>query len=383
MKTSELNLISQVEKLAFISYQDARLPHILSESVSRIAAALLSPAAICDAIFHALMIAPTCLYAIGKSLYLREMDFTLPWQHLQRVRNAVAPILLGSLCGLLHPYFGLVVSEPTDKHAVIGMLSSNTDQFFETPCSPIHSLSILETLAQTHQYAEKDEKREEIFSAEHVQLIKDAKYFEKSLESLHAQEFMHKITNITLCAMHIIMESIQRSRLSPLNQEIWIRASGLLIPVLTAVDMAIVCLVQTFFMLTGVVQAISGRSPVYTEVTIDPLMHASFLIQNILKTVGNLLGTVVWFVSPLTGFKLSLMLPSYFFKMQFRLLMMKIRLKMHFAANDSCFAIPIVFGNGVSSTLSFPTHNTHKTYLIVEKKEDKFNLYWVIGPLFI
>ncbi len=109
---------------------------IASEVTGRLAAAiLLSPAAALDIVLHSLLVLPTFVYAIGKSIHQRQPDFTLPWQHLQRIRNAIAPLLLGSAFGVLHPSAGLAMSEATDKHAVIGMLSSNILQLegLETP----------------------------------------------------------------------------------------------------------------------------------------------------------------------------------------------------------------------------------------------------------
>lgn len=44
------------------------------------------------------------------------------------------------------------------------------------------------------------------------------------------------------------------------------------------------------------------------------------------------------------------------------------------------FVIPIVYGLGECTALSIPTHTTHKTYLIVEKKNQAFNLHWVNRP---
>lgn len=382
MKTSELSFLSSAEKLTLEAYQFPRKYSTgASEIISRLAAAiLLSPAAALDLTFHSVLVLPTFIYSIGKSIYLRQIDFTLPWQHIQRVRNAVAPLLLGSAFGVLHPFAGLAMSEATDKHAVIGMLSSNTNQNLETPCSPIHSLSIVENIAKKHRYAQSGGVKKEIFSLEHVKILNDVKNLGKSLEALQAQEFIHKITNVTLFVMAKIKIGIENSNLSELSKAILVRLSGLLVPVLTTIDITITLLVQTFFLTTGIARLISGRGPIYTEVTTNPLMHASFLIQNILKSVGNLVGTFVWFVSPMSGFKVSLLPANLFFRLQMNILMLQIRWKMHFSQNNEKFVVPIIFGNGDCSALSVPTHSMHMTYLIVEKKVGSFNLYWVNRP---
>jgi hypothetical protein len=372
MKTPEISFLSGAQIITLSAY---KLPQessiVASEVIGRIAAAiLLSTAAALDLVFHSLLVLPTFIYAIGQSIYLKQADFTIPWQHLQRIQNAVAPLLLGSAFGLIHPLAGLWVSEPTDKHAVMGMLSSNTCSSLETPCSPIHSLSIVENLARRISG--------EIFSAEHIKVLTEAKELEGSLEVLQVQEWIHKITNLTLFVMAHIKTSIESSYCGYSN--LLVRVSGLLIPLLTAVDLAIALLAQAFFLVTGIVRFISGRGPTYTEVTVNPLMHVLFLIQNILKAVGNLVGTLVWFVSPMTGFRVSLAPANLFFKLQMKILMSQIKGQLQSASENSRFAIPILFGNGEASALSIPSHSMHKTYLIVEKQNGKFNLYWVNRP---
>lgn len=382
MRLSNLSFLSGAERLTLMAYHAPRQSSvIISEVISRLAALiLLSPGAALDLVFHSALILPACTFAIGKSIYQRKADFHLPWEHLQRIRNAVTPLLFGSLFGMVHPFAGLTISEPTDKHIVLGILSSHTSHKFVTPCSPIHSLALIEETAQRHRFVEKDGNKREIFSEEDLQIIRELGKFEASLECLQAQEYIHKITNVTLVAMDAIRNAIYNTRLNPLTKEIAVRVSGVLIPVLTAVDMTIAILAQTFFLATGIAQLISGRGPIYTEVTTNPIMHLTFLIQNLLKVTGNLVGTGVWFISPMTGFRVSLLPATLFFKMQMNLLMSQIKTKMDDARDNTRFALPIVFGQGVCSAFSVPTHSMHKTYLIIEKKNHRFNLYWVNRP---
>jgi hypothetical protein len=147
--TASISFISYAEKLTLMAYHGPRNHSVvLSEIISRLAACVfLSAAAALDIGMHTLFVLPTFMYALGKSIYQWKADFNLPWQHIQRIQNAVAPLLLGSALGLIHPFAGIAMSEPTDKHIALGMLSSNAREDFETPCSPIHSLSIVEELA--------------------------------------------------------------------------------------------------------------------------------------------------------------------------------------------------------------------------------------------
>lgn len=380
--TANFSFLSGAEKLTTFAYEGLRNYSVVaSEVVGRVAAAvLLSPCAALDIATHTILLLPTSLYAAGKSICQGESDFTLPWQHVQRICNAVTPLFFGSLFGVLHPFAGIVMCEPTDKHIAFGMLSSNTNAVLKTYCSPVHSLSILEKLAKCHRYAEKDGVKREIFSPEHVKMFTEAKELEESLEALQAQEYIHKITNITLFVMAEIKIGLSKSSLPELSKEVLVRLSGLLIPVLTSVDIAVTLLAQGFFLATGIVQSLSGRGPIYTEVTTKPSMHIAFLVQNILKAVGNMAGMLVWFVSPMTGFQVSLWPASTFFKMQLGQLVKGLKAQMDSAKENDRFMIPIVFGEGKCSALSVPTHDMHKTYLVIEKKNSLFNLAWVNRP---
>lgn len=370
---ASISFVSGAEKIVLGSYLYlGQHSQLLAEIVGRVAAvALLSLSAALDIVFHTAMALPAFLYAIGKSIICWEADFTLPWQHLQRIRNAVAPLLLGSVFGGVAPYAGLFMSEPTDKHIVTGMLSSNTCSFSETPCSPVHSLRMASEIASSCK---------EVFSDSERRSLQDAAGYEYSLEALQAQEYIHKITNITLYAIANIVSAIENSHLNEFSKEALTRLAGVLIPILTAVDLVIVALMQAFFLTTGLIRLISGRGPIYTEATTNPLMHVSFLIQSILKVVGNLVGSLVWFISPMDGYKVSLFLPHLYFKIEMAIFNLGLKARMFFMKENSRFLLPIVYSEGECSALSVPTHSMHKTYLIVERKEGLFNLYWVNRP---
>ncbi len=375
MKSSNISLLSFAERLTLLGYYGPKEKSVIvSETVGRVAGfVLLTPAAAIDLSFHSLSILPAFLYCLGKSVIKWKVDFYLPWQHLQRVRNAVSPLLLGSISSVLHPLAGIVVSEPTDKHIALGILSSNTKNNCETPCSPIHNLSIVGSLA--HKYRKK-----EIFSAEHLKAINSAGDYERSLEFLQAHTFVQRISNVTLNVMAKIQISTNNSNLNGFNKALIIRASGLLIPLLAPVDAAIALAAQTFFAATGIIQALSGRGPIYTEITKNPLLHASLLLQTIIRSVGTLIAAPVWMVSPMAGLKVIVFSSNLVFNIQNKLQLLRIKVQMHFAKNDSRFVLPIVTGSEDSSVFSRPFESMHTTYLIVEKKEKAFNLYLVNRP---
>ncbi len=379
---SEWSFVGCAEKIVLATYDLPReVSPVVAEVVSRVAAVvLLSPAAVLDIAFHSFCVIPSFVFALGSSLYYRQLDMVLPWQHIERVRNATVPLFFGSVFGLIHPFAGLALSEPLDKHAVLGILSSHAGIQCDTPCSPITSLAIIEEIATENQYVEVNGEQKEVFPKSYVKAIQEAKSYEESLEKLQAQEFIHKITNVTLYVMAHIVIGISGSSLNELNKAILVRVSGILIPVLTAIDMTITLVASAFFLAVGAVRLLSGKGPIYTEVTTDPLMHASFLIQNMLKAAGNMIGACVWAVSPMTGFEISLKPAHFFFHWQLDLMMKRIESRLQLLQEGEQMLVPIGYTTGSSHAFSIPTHNMHKTYLIVQKKNDLYSLAWVNRP---
>jgi hypothetical protein len=370
----KFSFIDCAEKVTAKVYsQTSKVSILAAEILGRLAALLLSPAAALDICFHTLMIIPTFFCSLVK------WDFTSPWQHLQRVRNAIAPLVLGTAMGILHPYAGIAVSEPTDKQAVTGMLSSNGRTRFTTPCSPIHSMSIVEDLAKDHP---KDEQGNRIFSEEHVRVIGESKDFEKYLEMFQAQEFVFKITNVMMITMAAIVRAVENSSMDPIWKDVLIRVAGLIIPALLIIDLALEIFMQAFFLAAGAIRCISGRGPIYTESTTNPLMHISFFLQYILKIVGQVIAIPIWFISPRKGLEVGFSLSCQFFKAEkMSLLMLKVRYKLRSLQENERTMIPIAYNTDrYARVLSAPFKGMHKTYLLVEKKDNLFNLYWVNRP---
>lgn len=382
VSSSNFSLISLAELVTFTAFETPKqyLP-ITGHLIGRVVGvALLSVAAALEIVAHTILIFPAILYAIGKSVYQRELDFTLPWQHLQRIQNAVYPLFFGSAFAFIHPYAGLYTTEQTDKIAVLGMLGSNLYNSTETPCSPVHSLSIIERIATKIQTVEKEGKTIEIFPETHLNAVRCAIEYEKGFQQLQAQEFLYKLTNLNLYVMGAIHGAIEESYMSVVQKESLKRLSGILIPFLGAIDLIMGLALQTFFLTTGVCHWISGRGPTYTEVTANPLLHVEFLIQTTLKTVGLLIGNCIWFIHPLSGFKVSLLPGTAFFNLQLSSWLAKLESSLKNGKEGAIETIPILLGNGEASVLSIPSHSMHKTYLTIKKVDGKFDLYWTNRP---
>lgn len=384
MRSSELSFLSSAQKLTLSSYEQLRKSSIFgSEIIGRVAAGiLLSPAAALDIGMHSILMPASFIYCIGASIYKKKGDFSLAVEHLQRIRNSVSPLFFGSSFGILHPLAGLALSEQADKHSVIGMLSSNIERELTTACSPLDSLSIVENLAMNHQYALSgtSSEKKQIYSKEHLEILGEIKDLEGSLELLQAQEYVHSIGNITHFAMGKLLGSIESSSLKPTHQQILKRASGLLMPILSGIDLTITLLAETFFIATGITRMISGRGPIYTEITSNPLMHLSFMLQGALKFASAVFAAPIWFISPNESLKASSLPVKLFFNYQMERMLSQIESKIKSLDDKKRLIVPVLYQVPTSSKFSMPFNGLHQTYLIIEKSADSFNLYWVNRP---
>ena len=376
MNTASFSFLSECQKITLTTYRECnKCSAILAEVSSRVVGiALLSLGAALDFVYHGVMIFPTLIYVVGKSVATGRCDFKLPWQHLQRMRNSVAGVVFGSACSVIHPFFGLGMAEPTDKHVVLGMLAPGQGtQLREAPCSPLHTYEIVGDVAK---------RNPDHFTKEHVKLIRQVRCYEHVSEILQNQEFIQKLTNITLLVLAKLLFAIEGSKLNGRVKEIAVRAIGIFVPILAVVDAAIALLLQSLFLVTGAVHLVSGRGPMYTEITWNPLTHITFMVQNVLKLVGNLIGTVLWFVKPRLGFKASLSLPLGFFKVQLFALNCFVKCQLRCLGEGEKAAFPVLFGQAdkVCEVFTMPTHELHKTYLVVLKVDGKYNLSWVNRP---
>jgi hypothetical protein len=131
MISSHISITNRAEQLSLVFYNGTfsnRLGHtalkpvamaIETQIFSRIAGLLISPAAILELSFNLAALPLVAIFCVGRSIYLRNGDFTHVKYHIQRIRDAVLPVIFGSLFGLIHPYLGTYAAEPT-KNTSLG-----------------------------------------------------------------------------------------------------------------------------------------------------------------------------------------------------------------------------------------------------------------------
>ena len=381
MKTSQVSFVSLAEMAtdgAFIGLgkRSAVLGHVCGRVV---AVATLSLGGAADIVFHGAMVVPAVFWAVGSSIVYLKWNVSLPWQHLQRVKNAVSPLLFGSVFGLIHPMAGIFMSEPCDKHIAMAALAANVEipggeREFSTPCSPVQTLSMVKNIGRM---ARLHSSKKHLFSDNHMRAINKAQAMEKDLEAIQAQEYLHQITNLSLHGRNWMIERIASLPLSSSGKMLAIRALAITFPVLAAIDLVAAVFLEGVMLIAGVQQLLTGRGPIYTEITQNPLFHVKFIIHAALKTVGTLLSTFVWPFSMEGAYKTSQFCTQIFYSLQMNYIMLKLRYSMWRLKEGEMTMVPIVFGLSDGSSLSLPFNSMHKTYVVIEKKDEAFNLYWI------
>jgi hypothetical protein len=285
--TSNISFTSTIQNLCLKNYSDCDDEIFINEIIKRIPTILLSPAAIADFTFHTFILPFSIIYAIGKSIYMCKADFIIPWQHLQRIREAVFPILFGTVFGIIHPYLGLYATEPKMKHVVGGFLLSNSpNKNINIIASPIASYK--ETI-KTIKNLPKNLR----FPKEYLKLIKKTMEWEKSLEKIQSIEmFDFKIT-------YTLMKELQEefydrksithhtSILKILIRLVNHMACNVYIvigyPILATMDIIAAITTSSILLITGLIQIFGAKSPAYLETTSSPLLH----IYSIAKIISR------------------------------------------------------------------------------------------------
>lgn len=347
---------------------------------SRVAGLLISFAAALDLAVHLIILPFALAYAIGRSIYNRKCDFILPYHHLQRVRDAVFPLLFGSLFGLIHPYLGTYAAEPTKKHIATGILLSGTAKDkFDTVCSPLTTMSevtILNSQMDENFRLSKQERK----------WLKQIQFWEGEFEKIQSIDFFN--LRLTYKLSRNIQLTIDDSRLPLLLKEIAKRISLATYPIFMSLDLTIMAFATIISLGTLVVKIIGGQSPAYLEKAWTP----EVLIYNIVKIPLFLISATLGFILSLFHPETGLMCHRYsmdglaWVPFKIKLLGLKLRLRMMKIGDTIILPSVEVFSPekmAKSRLPLLPTYGSHMRYLLIEKtEEDTFQAELIErGPL--
>ena len=297
MRTSALSLLSECQHLVLNlseTPRDSIAGTIQSVVISRLAGLLLTPAAGVDFCGHGMAIPFVLLYSAGRSAVRWNLDFSLPREHLQRVRQSVAPFFLAGPMSLLHPYAGIFFSEPSNKHFMWGILLSGSPETIPVVCSPIKSMSEMQTILSYTN-------RMEIASADSIKLCKaiasSAQGWEYSLEVLQSIDFFDLKLSKKLSEK--IVRSIDESvRLPDALKFIARRATVIAFISLAVLDYAVHTGASILCLAAGIIKTAGGDAPVYFEACSSPHLHLTNLAKAILYPLGVILGALLYLIKP-------------------------------------------------------------------------------------
>lgn len=330
---------NRIEEIMLDCYR-SKIP-VVDEVCSRIAGLLLSPAAAIDIIFHAVLTPLSIVYAIGKSIITCEADFSLPWQHIQRVRDAVFPLFFGSLLAWIHPYAGTYSAVPTKKCIATGILLSGTNQNIQTIVSPLTAFDEIISLAENQ------------LSSNELTMLRQLADDEADFEAIQSVEFFH--LNLTKNWMGTVVREI--------DSEFVKRIALLAYPILAALDLAVLLISSAFCFASHIVSLIGGQAPFYLE------NEASLqvLIFNIVKIPLFIISaTVGWLfsvVNPEEGVQFISNQFNGFVEMLFQLKMRGIESRLDQMIPSEKMILPIVKKEESDNIL--PAQNSHMFYVII------------------
>lgn len=368
-KSSQVSFLSLGQRAVLCSHETLSSSPVINGIASRIASLLLSPAAALDFAVHTAALPATMLYAVGKSIVLWKPDFSIPWQHLQRIREAVFPILLGTIAGVIHPYAGIYMTEPRDKHIAGGILLSNSKVHSDICVSPISAFEEVKDIL-------RDTAKEDGFPTEYSKHVASIASWERPLEMVQAVEmFDFKLTANGMSALYKVVD---QTRISDYQKEVLKRVSLIAYPILATLDIATAVTSSLLLFGIGVVQLLGAKSPCYLETTSSPVLH-----------VYNVARVIVGIFSAFVGFGISLFNPekglAFSFPSSRKLHTLKaltfpifkrLEREVDSLANRERLILPIVLQNGGEKDI-LPSRNSHMTYLIIERRGETFTAEYV------
>lgn len=316
------------------------------EIFSRAIGLLLSPAALADFAVHA-----------------ASIPFSSDNQ-LQRVQDAVFPMLYGSVFAAVHPYLGCYAAEPVKKHIAAGILLSGSDRGFDAVCSPLTAMEEIATLG--------DEVTApcQLTEAE-KQLLHVAASYESSFEKIQSLDFFN--LNLTSNLTGKMIQAIENCRLPLPMQEAAKRAALVAYPVLMLLDLAVYAVSTVVCLGALAVKMLGGQSSAYMETASSPEVIIANIAKIPLFLVSATLGFAAAWIDPKFGASLSEKSKNTAAQWMFSLQMNKIQAQMAAMAPGQKLLLPAVITRPEQRDQDLcllPAWNSHMRYLLVEKVDE-------------
>lgn len=334
------------------------------EVVSRIAGLFISPAALVDGTFHAVCFTISVLYTVGKCIHMRRIDFIVPWQHLQRVRDSVIPILFGSMFGIIHPYLGSCAIEPTKKHIAVGIFLSRTEkENFDAVCSPLTTMSeikkLFRQLPSTHQLTPQEDKT-----------LTQIMGFERTFEKIQSLDFFN--LNLTSLASANLDAYLQRrfGRSGP--AEVIKRVAILAYALIACADLTVVVLTSVISLSTIPIKLLGGQAPCYLEAagSIEVLFYNTIKLPVFAASLA--VGVLVSGVDSKAGRTCMRYPMDMLARLPFAITTWGIALRLMLMKEGDTLALPAVDAEVQDECGGqlLPSLNSHMRYLLIEKGAD-------------
>ncbi|CDR34641.1 hypothetical protein CSEC_1832 [Criblamydia sequanensis CRIB-18] len=329
---------------------------VKTELFSRIAALFISASAAIDIVYHSLFTPLTLIYAIGKSIIRCKADFSLPLEHLERVRQAIFPLLFGSLFGVLHPHLGAMVSESKEKFIGYGILLSGTKKNLSVICSPLTTykeiIEIGSLLASKYYMPYYTET-----------VLKPVLAWEAALEKIQSIDFLN--LNLTKKIVGSAVDTIHSSQLPDPLKFISTRIVLLTLPLFAALDLVFFLFTELLCLSIGAIQLVGGKSPIYFESTLSPDFHLYQLAKILYHIIQTPIGFLYSFISPTGGLDFAaskkLLVKSL---LSFQTLFLNKQIDS--MEENEKLVLPIS-KNNEDSFSSLPSANSHILFLLIEK----------------
>ena len=285
--------------------------------------------------------------------------------HVQKIRDAVFPLLFGSVFGLVHPYLGTYAAEPVKKHIATGILLSGTTRGFDAIVSPVTAMEEIASLGREISDSVGLSENEE-------RIIKQAVAYEIEFEKIQSLDFFNLDLTGKLGAK--LIQKIEEMQWSSPLTELANRAVAVVYPILALCDFSVMAFTTSICIGTLIVKVLGGQSSAYLETASSPELLLYNIVKIPLFLVSMVCGLAISLVDPKKGIGFPSNIIHSITQMLFQQKMNAIARDLQRMAVGEHLLIPAVEVNPENKNDELglvPTYHSHMRYILIEKIDEE------------
>lgn len=276
---------------------------------------------------------------------------------MQRALQLIAPLLLGSLAGVIHPHLGAYFTEPKIKHIFFGIILGGAS--IPTICSPITSMKTVRKLGETLLTPQEKKKIEELA------------IWEQRLERVQSLQLLNP--RIFSSRIKMAVHFLEQSNLTCVWKNVAKRVLVIVLPFFILMDCVAHAGLFAFSFFVSSLEWIGNASPAYLESVFHPFSLCGHLLQLFLSIFSIPAVCLVYLLAPENGIEMGERVGRGMLSIFNRFAQREAAKQIASLKEGDLLLLPIVVNKSEVDAL-LPAFNAHMTYLLLDRNQKGFNV---------